>query len=129
MVRLIRQMSWTNPRWGEPRIYGELLKLGIGVAQRTVTKCVLPGSSRPSSQTWTMFLRNHLGRMMSVDFFTVPTVDFRLLDVLLVLSHQRSKVLHFGKAERFRAARMPGSCDRLFPQVGGLHHGNERRAA
>jgi hypothetical protein len=30
---LIRQMSIENPLWGAPRIHGELLKLGIEVAQ------------------------------------------------------------------------------------------------
>src|SRR5262245_26361185 len=30
--RLIREMSLANPRWGAPRIRGELLKLGIDVA-------------------------------------------------------------------------------------------------
>ena len=30
---LIRRMSVENPLWGAPRIHGELLKLGIEVAQ------------------------------------------------------------------------------------------------
>src|SRR5205085_1159275 len=35
---LIRHMSLANPRWGAPRIHGELLKLGIQVSQATVAK-------------------------------------------------------------------------------------------
>src|SRR5467141_432689 len=35
---LIRQMSLANPRWGAPRIHGELLKLGIQISQGTVAK-------------------------------------------------------------------------------------------
>jgi hypothetical protein len=35
---LIRQMSNENPLWGAPRIHGELLMLGIGVAQSTVAR-------------------------------------------------------------------------------------------
>ena len=35
---LIRQMSLANPRWGAPRIHGELLKIGIEVSQATVAK-------------------------------------------------------------------------------------------
>src|SRR5215469_10805979 len=35
---LIRQMSMANPLWGAPRIHGELLMLGIEVAQSTVAK-------------------------------------------------------------------------------------------
>ena len=34
--RLIREMSLANRLWGAPRIHGELLKLGIEVAQSTV---------------------------------------------------------------------------------------------
>jgi hypothetical protein len=35
---LIRQMSTENQLWGAPRIHGELLKLGFGVAQSSVAK-------------------------------------------------------------------------------------------
>jgi hypothetical protein len=35
---LVRQMSVKNPLWGAPRVHGELLKLGIEVAQSTVAK-------------------------------------------------------------------------------------------
>src|SRR2546426_11320344 len=35
---LIRRMSRANPLWGAPRIHGELLKLGIHVAERTVSR-------------------------------------------------------------------------------------------
>jgi len=36
--RLIREMSLANQLWGAPRIHGELLKLGIDVAQSTLAK-------------------------------------------------------------------------------------------
>ena len=94
-IGLIRQMSEANPLWGAPRIDGELLKLGIRVAQRTVGKYRVQHPHRSKSQTWTSFLRNHLGMMVSVDFFTVPTLRFHVLYVFLVLSHTRRQVLHF----------------------------------
>ena len=75
-IALIREMSLANPLWGAPRIHGELLKLGLTVAQRTVTKYMVRRSSRAPSQNWKNFLRNHLGHMVSVDFFTVPTLRF-----------------------------------------------------
>jgi len=46
---LIRRMRLANPLWGAPRIHGELLKLGIAVAQSTVAK-YLPRSRKPPSQ-------------------------------------------------------------------------------
>jgi putative transposase len=71
IIDLIRQMSRVNPLWGAPRIHGELLKLGITVAQRTVSKYMVCQPRRSAAQTWTTLLRNHLGQMVSVDFLTV----------------------------------------------------------
>src|SRR5450756_2452244 len=44
---LIRRMSFENPLWGAPKIHGELLKLGIEVAQSTVSKYIVPRLSIP----------------------------------------------------------------------------------
>src|SRR5229473_1910439 len=70
---LIRRMSLANPRWGAPRIHGELLKLGIEVSQGTVAKYIVR-LRRPPSQTWKTFLKNHAKDLASTDFFVVPTV-------------------------------------------------------
>ena len=82
-ITLIRNMSRANPLWGAPRIHGELLKLGLCVAQRIVTKYMVKRPPRPPSQNWKSFLRNHLGQMVSVDFLTVPTLHFQVLYVFL----------------------------------------------
>ena len=95
---LIRRMSQANPLWGAPRIHGELLKLGIAVAQSTVAK-YLPRRRKPPSQTWRTFLTNHLTQTAAIDFFTVPTATFRVLFVFVVLSHERRRVVHFGVTE------------------------------
>ena len=70
---LIRQMSHANPRWGAPRIHGELLKIGIEVCQATVAKYMVR-HRKPPSQTWQTFLRNHTKDLVSIDFFVVPTM-------------------------------------------------------
>jgi hypothetical protein len=88
-------MSLANPRWGAPRIHGELLKLGIDVGETTVAKYMVR-PRRPSSQTSKTFLKNHLQDMVSTDFFVVPTATFRLLFVFLMLSHDRRRIVHFG---------------------------------
>jgi transposase InsO family protein len=90
-------MNQENPLWGAPRIHGELRKLGIKVAQSTVAKYVVrrPGP-RGSGQSWTTFLRNHLGETAAVDFFVVPTLTFRLLFVFVVLTHDRRRIQHIG---------------------------------
>jgi transposase InsO family protein len=80
------------------RIHGELLKLGIEVAQSTVAK-YLRRHRKPPSQTWRTFLSNQVQQMASIDFFTVPTATFRILFVFVVLSHARRRVVHFHVTE------------------------------
>lgn len=95
---LIRRVSGSNPLWGTPRIVGELAKLGIEVAKSTVDKYrVRP--PKPSSPTWKAFLKNHVTDLVSIDFFIVPTIRFKLLFVLIVLAHSRRKVIHFNVTE------------------------------
>jgi hypothetical protein len=91
---LIRGMSRANPLWGAPRIDGELLKLGIDIGQTSVAKYMLR-RKRPPSQTWKAFLTNNLANLVSVDFFTVPTIRFQILYVFLVLAHDRRRIVHF----------------------------------
>jgi putative transposase len=92
---LIRTMSLENPLWGAPRIHGELLKLGIDIGETSVSKYLVRPHT-PPSQTWRTFLDNHVKAMVSVDFFTVPTIRFQVLYVFLVLAHDRRRILHFG---------------------------------
>ena len=87
-------MSRENPTWGAPRIHGELLKLGMDIGESSVTKYMLR-CRKPPSQTWRTFLDNHLSQLVSIDFFTVPTIRFRVLYVFLVLAHDRRRILHF----------------------------------
>jgi putative transposase len=91
---LIRTMSAANPLWGAPRIHGELLKLGIEVGQATLAKYMVR-RRQPPSQTWRTFLRNHVGQIVAADFFVVPTATCRLLFVLILLAHDRRRVVHF----------------------------------
>src|SRR6266567_2187330 len=81
---LIKRMASANPYWGAPRIHGELLKLGLEISERTVSR-LMPKCRKPPSQTWKAFLNNHVEDLVSVDFFTVPTVSFRVLIVFVVL--------------------------------------------
>lgn len=90
---LIREVSLANPLWGAPRIHGELLKLGIDVAQTTVAKYMARGRC-PPSQTWKTFLQNHGEGIASVDFLVVPTAAFKLLFGLVILCHDRRRLVH-----------------------------------
>ena len=95
---LIPKVSAAHPRWGFPRILGEMRTLGIPVAKSTVEKYrVRPRPSR--SPSWRAFLKSHVPELIALDFFTVPTVGFKVLFVLIVLAHDRRKVLHFNVTE------------------------------
>jgi putative transposase len=76
-----------------PRIHGELGKLGIQVSQASVAK-YLVRHRRPPSQSWRTFLTNHIRQIMAADFFVVPTATGGVLFVLVMLVHQRRRVLH-----------------------------------
>jgi len=91
--RLVGQIADANPLWGAPRIHGELLKLGFNVSERTVSR-LMPRRRRPPSQTWRTFLQNHVGAIVAIDFFMVPTITGRLLFVFVVLAHDRRRILH-----------------------------------
>jgi putative transposase len=88
-------MRRENRLWGAPRIHGELLKLGIDIGETSVGK-YMRRQWIPPSQTWTTFLDNHLTTLVSVDFFTVPTIRFHVLYVILILAHDRRRILHVG---------------------------------
>jgi transposase InsO family protein len=81
---LIRRMSQANPLWGAPRIHGDKYMIR---------------HPRPPSPSWRAFLDNHLEDLVSIDFFTVPTVTFHILLVFLVLSHDRRRILHSNVTE------------------------------
>jgi hypothetical protein len=116
---LIRRMVNENPSWGAPRIHGELLKLGFDVSERTVSR-YLRRLSPPDDarKRWSAFLRNHREVITAMDFFTVPTLTFRVLRCFFVIEHGRRKILHFNVtehptgpwiAQQLREA-FPGSC-------------------
>ena len=111
---LIRNMSSCNVLWGAPRLHAELLKLGIEVFQATVAKYLVK-HRKPPSQNWRTFLENHAKQLVSVDFFVVPTVTFRILYVFLVLAHDRRRVVHFNVTENPTAEWTAAQILQAFP--------------
>jgi transposase InsO family protein len=111
---LIKQMTEAKLLWGAPRIHGELLKLGIEISERTVSR-LMPEQRKRTSQTWRTFLDNHLKELMSIDFFTVPTATFSVLFVLVILAHHRGRVMHFNVTEHPTAAWTAQQIIEAFP--------------
>jgi len=87
-------MANENPLWGAPRIHGELLKLGFDISESTVLRYLPKKPNRTTGQHWKTFLKNHSAEIVSMDFLVVPTITFRLLYVLVFLSHDRRKIIH-----------------------------------
>ena len=111
---LIRTMSAANPRWGAPRNHGELLKLGIDVAQSTVAKYMVRRRRSPS-QTWRTFLakshRADHGRGLS----SWCRPRRRLLFVLMILAHERRRIVHVAVTEHPTAAWTGQQLREAFP--------------
>src|ERR671928_107763 len=91
---LILTMSRENRLWGTERIRGELLKLGMVVSNRSIRRYRWRGPRRPSSQTWRTFLANHAHHLWAADLFTVPTLTFKTLYVLVFIEHGRRELVH-----------------------------------
>src|SRR6202011_253102 len=108
--KLIREISGANPRWGAPRIHGELLKLGIEISQATVAKYMVRRRGMPS-QSWRCFLRNHAQGIAAIDMFVVASASFRLLYVMIILAHDRRRIIHtaVNRASHRTLALPPGN--------------------
>jgi hypothetical protein len=112
---LIRTLSTANPLWGAPRMHGELQKLGISVSQSTVAKYMRRRAPLPS-QTWRTFLANHAHPIMAADFLVVPTVTFRLLFVLVLLAHDRRRIVHVAVTDHPTAPWTAQQLRNAFPE-------------
>src|SRR6202022_2502355 len=92
---LIRRIADENPGWGAPKIHGELLKLGLNVSERTVARYLRRVQRRGGpSERWLTFLTNHREVIVALDFFTVPTVTFKLLYCFFAIEHGHRRILH-----------------------------------
>jgi hypothetical protein len=91
---LIFRMVAENPTCGAPVIYGELLKLGFEVSERTVSRRIKRTSKNPDpARRWLIFLRHHREAIAARDLFTEPTLTFGVLYCFFVIDHDRRKIL------------------------------------
>ena len=97
---LIFQMVAENATWGAPLIHGELRMLGFEVSERTISRWMRRAPRNPEpAQRWRAFLHNHREAIAAMDFFTLPTLTFRVLYCFFVIEHGRRKILHFNVTE------------------------------
>jgi hypothetical protein len=107
-------MNRENPLWGAPRIHGELLMLGIEVAESTVGRYMVR-RRRPPSQGWKTFLRNHAAGIASLDLFVVRTISFKLLYGLVILRHAHRRLVTISVATNPTAEWIAGQVIDAFP--------------
>jgi len=107
-------MSKENFLWGAPRIHGELLMLGIEVAQSTVARYMIRRQGSPS-QGWKTFLRNHAAGIASIDLFVVRTISFKLLYGLVILRHARRRFVSINVTNNPTAEWIAGQVTDAFP--------------
>ena len=92
--RLIRRMA--RDGWGAPRIHAELTKLGVNLAEKTVSRYMPRRPTDPDRvKRCVAFLRNHKDDIAAMDLFTVPTASLRLLYGFFVIEHGRRRIVHF----------------------------------
>jgi len=86
--------------WGSKRILGELKKLSLSVSRRSVQKILREIRPRkPGGQRWLTFLRNHLECTWACDFFTVPTLTFRVLYVFFLMKLDTREIIAWNVTE------------------------------
>lgn len=108
---------------GAPKIHGELLKLGFAVSERTVARYLRRRRRRRDpGKRWLTFLANHREMIAALDFFTVPTVTFRLLYCFFVIEHGRRQVRHFNVTRHPTAEWVVQQLREAFPEAGPLRY-------
>jgi putative transposase len=118
---LIRRLAQENQGWGAPKIHGELQKLGLVVSERSVARYLRPIRRRGDpTKSWLTFLQNHREVITAFDFFTVPTVTFRLLYCFFVIEHGRRRILHCNVTRHPTAEWVVQQLREAFPKASGL---------
>ena len=116
---LIQRLARENAAWGAPKIHAELQKLGFTLAERTVARYLRRIIRRGDpGRKWLAFLENHREGIAAFDFFTVPTVTFRVLYCFFVIEHQRRKILHCNVTPHPTAEWIIQQLREAFPESG-----------
>jgi putative transposase len=94
-IELIRRMARENRLWGAERTRGELLKLGIRVAKRTIQRYLKRGvRPRRTDQRWATFLENHSKNIWACDFVQTYDIWFRPIFAFFIINLRTREVVH-----------------------------------
>lgn len=104
VVDTTKQIHIQNPLWSSEQIHDQLVSLGLTnvPCAKTIAKYIQDIRRPPSknaTQSWKTFLANHKHSIWAMDFLTVPTLTFKVLYVLVIISHERRKIKHIAVTE------------------------------
>jgi putative transposase len=121
-IDLVRDMAKRNRLWGAERIRGELLKLGIRVAKRTIQKYMKGVRTRRGGQSWSSFLANHADSTWACDFIQTYDILFRQVYAFFIVHLGSRKVVYTNAcrqptqewtAQQLRNAMMDGQAPKI----------------
>ena len=100
-IKLIKRVHHDNPLLSPEKIHEKLQQLGIEKppAPNTIAKYIPSIRKTPTEkqiQSWKTFLKNHQSVTWATDFFTIPTLTFKIHYVLVIIDHRTRKIISFG---------------------------------
>jgi len=103
-IALVKRIHRDNPTLSPEKIHERLVALAITdtPAPNTIARyirCKRAPASEKQGQAWQSFLKNHAKGIWAMDFAVVPTLMFKSLYVLFIISHDRRKIEHFAVTE------------------------------
>ena len=117
-ITLIKEMTANNTLWGADRIRGELLKLGIKVAKRTVQRYIRQARPpRLRGQSWATFLQNHANDIWACDFLQVHALFFRPICAFVITELHRGALSTSVSRERRPMNGLRSNCGKRRPSV------------
>ena len=103
-IALIKRIHKENPTLSPEKINERLVNMNIfdAPAPNTIKKYICFKRKPPTDrqkQSWKTFLHNHAKGIWAMDFATVSTLTFKILHVLIIVAHDRRKIIHFAVTE------------------------------
>ncbi|TGL16875.1 integrase core domain-containing protein [Leptospira meyeri] len=97
LIKLIRRLAKENRIWGATKLHGILLKLGIVVSERTVSRYIPKQPIDPGKRlSWNQFYNLHSDSLIVSDLFSVISYKFKeIYKVIFFMDLQTRGILHF----------------------------------
>lgn len=103
-IRLIREIHSLNPLWSPERIHQQLVLMNIEdpPAPNTIRKYMKVRKTPPSQrqrESLSRFYTKCAKDIWAIDFFTVPTLTFKILYVLVLIHHETREIIHIAATQ------------------------------